>query len=285
MGRMPIMVNRKDIRLGIYEKAMPDNLSWIEKLRLVKKCGFDFMELSIDESDQRLNRLIDIDQQRLIKQAIEETNVPIYSICLSGHRKYPLGSHDKHIQRKALKIMSNALELAVFLGVQRIQMAGYDVYYEESDQITHDNFLRNLKVCVEMAAGHGIILAFETMETNFMNTISKVIGYINEINSPYLQVYPDLGNLYNSNINKVKLDQDIEKGRGHVVAVHLKDTVPDVYRNLQFGEGRVDFKHGIEAFYNQGVRIFNCEIWDDGKGQYLNNMIRTIDLINQCLKK
>lgn len=43
--------------LGIYEKALPRNTSWVEKLALAKSCGFDFVEMSVDENDERLARL------------------------------------------------------------------------------------------------------------------------------------------------------------------------------------------------------------------------------------
>ena len=43
--------------LGIYEKALPKNLSWPERLVLAKSCGFDFVEMSVDETDERLSRL------------------------------------------------------------------------------------------------------------------------------------------------------------------------------------------------------------------------------------
>lgn len=43
--------------LGIYEKAMPNSMSIKEKLKFLKKIGFDYMELSIDESDEKLARL------------------------------------------------------------------------------------------------------------------------------------------------------------------------------------------------------------------------------------
>ncbi|MDX5064868.1 xylulose 5-phosphate 3-epimerase, partial [Lactobacillus crispatus] len=39
--------------LGIYEKALPQDLSWKEKFNLVKKLGFNFLEFSVDESDAR----------------------------------------------------------------------------------------------------------------------------------------------------------------------------------------------------------------------------------------
>ena len=35
--------------LGIYEKALAKDLSWPERLVLAKSCGFDFVEMSVDE--------------------------------------------------------------------------------------------------------------------------------------------------------------------------------------------------------------------------------------------
>ncbi len=37
--------------LGIYEKALAKDLSWPERLVLAKSCGFDFVEMSVDETD------------------------------------------------------------------------------------------------------------------------------------------------------------------------------------------------------------------------------------------
>ena len=54
-----------------------------------KRSRFDYLEMSIDETEEKLARLDQpVDE---IKKAIEKTGVPIKSICLSGHRKYPLG--------------------------------------------------------------------------------------------------------------------------------------------------------------------------------------------------
>ena len=43
--------------LGLYEKALDPADSWADRLRTAKELGFDFMEISIDESDGRLARL------------------------------------------------------------------------------------------------------------------------------------------------------------------------------------------------------------------------------------
>ena len=45
----------KPYQLGLYEKSMPNTLTYEEKLKLPKASGFDYMEISIDESDEKLS--------------------------------------------------------------------------------------------------------------------------------------------------------------------------------------------------------------------------------------
>ena len=47
----------KQYTLGLYEKAMPKELSWREKLTAAKEAGYDFVEISIDETEEKLARL------------------------------------------------------------------------------------------------------------------------------------------------------------------------------------------------------------------------------------
>ena len=44
-------------RLGLYEKALPPELSFAQMLDETARNGFDSLEISIDESDRRLARL------------------------------------------------------------------------------------------------------------------------------------------------------------------------------------------------------------------------------------
>ncbi|MBP5780516.1 MAG: L-ribulose-5-phosphate 4-epimerase, partial [Clostridia bacterium] len=47
----------KKYTLGLYEKAVPAGLELGQKLEFIARCGFDFMELSIDESAEKQERL------------------------------------------------------------------------------------------------------------------------------------------------------------------------------------------------------------------------------------
>ena len=161
-------------RLGLYEKAMPDELSLEEKLLLAKKIGFDYVEISIDETEEKISRL-DFDKKRKneLHQFMTEQGIFFETMCLSAHRKYPLGSADRKVRKKSLDIMRKAIVFARDLGIRVIQLAGYDVYYEKGTRQTRKNFHMALRQCVEYASEFGIILAFETMETEFMNTIGR----------------------------------------------------------------------------------------------------------------
>ena len=273
----------KKYLLGLYEKSMPNTLTWAEKLQAAKNAGFDYVEMSIDETDEKLARL-DFSDGQLdeIRAAMRTTNLPFRSICLSGHRKYPFGSHDKAVQARSMEIMEKAVQFAAKLGIRTIQLAGYDVYYEDGDDQTRADFLKNLKIATEMASKEGVQLGFETMETPFMDTVGKAMHYVNLVNSPYLGVYPDIGNITNAALlYKGNIVDDLKSGAGHIVAVHLKETVPGKYREIPYGTGHVDFETAIKTSWELGVRRYVTEFWyvkgvtEDWKAE----LKKTIDFI------
>ncbi|MCL2838229.1 MAG: L-ribulose-5-phosphate 3-epimerase [Oscillospiraceae bacterium] len=268
------MMNNKLYNLGLYEKAMPNDLTIAEKLAETSAACFDFMEISIDETDEKLARLKWSKAERLeiVKQSYE-IGVGIKTMCLSGHRKFPLGSLDATVRKRSLEIMSDAIELASDLGVRIIQLAGYDEYYNPSNEETKTLFRENLRKCVEMAARSSVILAFETMETPFMDTIEKSMEYVSEINSPYLKIYPDLGNLTNAaKLYEHDVIDDIKLGCGNIAAMHLKETVPGVYRDMTFGAGHVDFPAAIKTAWELGVRMFTAEFWYLGSDNWREDL-------------
>jgi predicted hexulose-6-phosphate isomerase len=272
-------------RLGLYEKSMPVSLTLAEKLGEAGRAGFDYLELSIDETDEKLARL-DWSRTEILalREAQEEAGVPIGSICLSGHRRFPLGHPDPEVQRESLAIMEKAIRLAARLGARIIQIAGYDVYYEASTATTAENFARNLLLSVEMAARWGVTLAFETMETEFMNTVGKAMAWVRKADSPYLQVYPDLGNITNAAL-AAGLDPlaDLREGAGHIAALHLKETKPGIFREVPYGAGHVRFAEAAEAALEMGVRLFVGEFWYTGEPDWRKTLASSERFLLQAL--
>ncbi len=277
----------KAYTLGLYEKAIPSDLSWREKLTAAKQAGFDFLEISIDETDAKLSRLDMSQEERAgLLSMMNGVGLPIRTMCLSGHRKYPLGSNDPEICKRGMEIMEKAIILAEDLGVRIIQLAGYDVYYEEGSEETRARFEENLKKATDMAAKAGVVMGFETMETEFMNTVEKAMKYVNIVNSSYLNVYPDLGNITNAAVSYgTDVLQDLETGRGHLCAMHLKETVPGKFREIPFGTGHVNFEAGIQKAWELGVRKFVTEFWYVGNEKWRDDLAFANQMMTAILNK
>ena len=96
----------KPYAIGLYEKAIPGDFSFRDKLICAKECGYDFLEISIDETDAKLSRLDWSAEERLqLVNTMKEVGLPIRSMCLSGHRKYPFGDPDPAVRARSLEIM------------------------------------------------------------------------------------------------------------------------------------------------------------------------------------
>ncbi len=254
--------------LGIYEKALPKGLSWMARLSLAQALGFDFVEMSIDEADERLARLDWSKAERaLLRAAVADTGVTVPSMCLSGHRRFPFGSRDPAIRSKAREIMRKAIDLSVSIGLRAIQLAGYDVYYEPSDQQTRQRFIEGLRWAVDEAARSQVMLAVEIMDTPLINSITAWQEYDKIIESPFFCVYPDLGNLsaWNNDV-----PGELRKGAAKIVAIHLKDTLrvtadfPGKFRDVPFGTGCVDFPTCFRVLAELKYRgPFLIEMWTE----------------------
>lgn len=228
----------------------------------------------MDETDEKLGRLEMTSKERLeLTELMKGVGLPIGTMCLSGHRKYPLGSPDPAVRKRSLEIMDKAIELASDLGIRIIQLAGYDVYYEESDEETKQYFEENLKKAADMAACAGMILGFETMETEFMNTVEKSMKYVRQISSVYLNVYPDIGNITNAAITYgTDVLEDLKLGKGRLAAMHLKETIPGIFREVPYGEGHVNFEKAIATAWELGVRKYVTEFWYTGSPSWKEDL-------------
>ena len=161
--------------IGIYEKALPKDLGWPERFRAARDAGYDFLEISVDETPERMARLDWTLAERLaFFKASREAGVPVPSMCLSGHRKIPFGSADAAVRAQAAEFMHKAILFAGDTGIRVIQLAGYDVYYEPTTADSRARYVEGMQRALEVAARHQVMLALEIMDTPFLNSITQV---------------------------------------------------------------------------------------------------------------
>ena len=248
--------------VGLYEKALPPEMSWEERLATAGQAGYDFIDISIDESDERLSRLDWTASERAaLRQDIANTGVQISTMCLSAHRKYPLGSHDPQIRMQGLEILYKAIEFGVDIGLRVVQVMAYDVFYEVSDQETRANFMEGLELGTRMAAQAGMMLGLENLDTPFVENASQGLAVIDEINSPWLRLYLDMGNLAAAGYSP---PDEIRLTKDKLLGIHVKDAAPKIIRGIPFGEGIVPFRETFRALADIDFwGMLGVEIWGD----------------------
>ncbi len=247
--------------IGLYEKAMPDSLSWLERLSITKEAGFDFIEMSIDESDWRLKRLDwDSDKRAQIQNAILSSGIEITSMCLSAHRRFPLGSADPKKRQYSLEILKKAVDLAIDTDIKIILVPGYDVYYEESNSETNERFLEGLFQAADIANQAKIMLALENTDKH-VTSIRQAKQIIDKLDTNWFQLYGDIGNLVAAGYD---VFDELNAGAEMLVGIHIKDAKPGIVRKVPLGEGIVPFEEFFRKLPDidfKGPLIL--ELWED----------------------
>jgi L-ribulose-5-phosphate 3-epimerase len=272
--------------IGIYEKAFPDELGWAERLSMAAKAGYDFIEISIDESELRLARLQwTTAERKSVKKAIEDAGIGIMTMGVSGHRKFPLGSASETLRRQGLDILHRSIDLAADIGIRIIQIMGYDAFYEPSTEDSRARYLEGLLEGTKWASGCGVMLALENVDVATVDSVEKVMRFVKKINSPWFNAYPDIGNMTAAGYQPLV---ELPLAQGYLVGVHVKDTRPGVLRGVPFGAGIVAFEEAFATLFEMNYSgPIGVEMWAqmDQTGDHLNTSIRAREFVERQIQK
>ena len=111
----------------------------------------------------------------------------------------------------------------------------------------------------EWASQAGVMLGLENLDTPYVDGLSKALAIIREIDSPWLQLYPDIGNLAAAGYNP---PDELTLARNQVLGIHVKDALPRVIRGVPFEKGIVPFRETFQALAQMGFwGLLGVEIW------------------------
>jgi L-ribulose-5-phosphate 3-epimerase len=251
------------IPVGLYEKALPSAWSWDQRLSATAAAGYNFAEISIDVTDERLARLNwPAGAKADLRNAIAASGVPIMTMCLSAHRQYSLGSRVATTRERGLEIMRRAIDFSVDVGVRIVQVPGYDVFDEQpGDAGTVARFMDGMYQAVAWAGQAGVMLALENVDVPLSESIVPCMEIVRQINSVWFQIYPDMANIAAAGYDPVA---ELPLCAGHLVAVHVKDSLPRTIRGVPFEEGLVHFDEVFRVLAGLDFRgPLTVEMWAD----------------------
>ena len=271
------------VNLGIYEKALRWTGSWDALFADAREAGFSFVDLSVDETPERRARL-DWSQQtrREVRDAAAAQGIQLGGICLSIHRAIGPGSADPAVRAEADRIFDQGIDLCHDLGVPVLQVAGYYAYYEPADPGQRARYVAALRRAIPKAARAGVLLGIENVDGHDVTSISRGMNIVREIDSPWLQMYPDVGNIAEQQLDET---EELHSGEGHMLAIHLKDVRVGEPRRVPMGEGIANFpKAFIELARQRWSGRMMIEMWNDDAPDSVERCVSARQTVERWLR-
>lgn len=274
-------------QIGVYEKSIPEDYPFMELLKYGKESGYDFFEISIDKTEKRINRLYDKLFHDELRSAMKQTGFHVESMCLSALGTYTLGSEDSSIEERSLDIFKHAIDFASEFGLRIVQIPACDIPKGGKHTIeTNERFIKNLSQMIAYASAKSVMIGLENMEDQYMDNVEKSLKLIRIIDSPFFQLYSDSGNITSAaKLYKKNPIEDFNLGHRHHIAFHLKETRPNKYGGLFYGEGHVDFQSLVSSAWMQGVRRFVLEFWYTGNQAWKDDLIKAREMCENWIQK
>ncbi len=296
---------KSKMKKGINIWSFPNDMNITDCMELAKKAGFGGIELalalkgslSIESSDKEIISY---------RKSAEEIGIKISGLATGLYWQYSFTSNFENICKKAIAVAKREIDAAALLGVDCVLLCpgtvGVDFkpnevvpdaneieFFAGSEIIDYDiAYKRAQKALIELAPyakEKNIILGIENIWNKFLLSPLEMRSFIDEIGSPYVQVYFDVGNvlLYGYPQHWIKiLGSRIKK-------VHFKDFRRGTAQLSGFVDlltGDVDWEKVIDAFneisYDGWANAEMCPAYKFYSDQNIYNASLAMDrILNQ----
>ncbi|MDM8006644.1 MAG: sugar phosphate isomerase/epimerase family protein [Phycisphaerae bacterium] len=197
---------------------------------LAKEIGLDGVEVSIGYPEDNL-QLRRPEVQKAYLEAARKSGLSIPSTAMGVLNDVPLMS-----EPKAALWVADGIEATAKLGAKSMLLAFFGKGELKED--AKDNIRRVTEALIELtprAEKAGVILGFESYLS-----AKTLIGIMDQVKSPALQVYYDVYN--NAHVKHDPLEEMRLLGRKRICQIHFKD-----YPMLEKGSGTVDWPAAVKV--------------------------------------
>jgi len=170
------------------------NKTPIEAMTLAKEIGYDGIELNL-EADGPTGLDSTPEDWAKIRTHSQEIGLPIHSIATGLHWGCPLTSNEADVRKKAIAIVEKELEMAKALGADAVLVVPGIVNDSISYDAAYDRSQAAFMQLKEKAEALKIKIGIENVWNQFLLSPLEMRDFIDEINSPYVGVYFDIGNV------------------------------------------------------------------------------------------
>ncbi len=231
-----------------------------EKLAIAKKAGFDSVEPNTIYERKTVDEF---------RKGAETVGIGIDAIVCDKHWSHPLSDPDPAIVKVTMDSMRTSMENAKALGGDMVLLVPAVV---KSDVMYADCWTRSIHHIQELAKiaeDMDIMIGIENVWNKFLLSPLEAREYIEEINSPYVRFWLDVGNMV-----LFGFPQDWIRTLDELIArVDVKDFKRDGFQFVNLGEGSVEWPEVMKAFDEVGYEgVFAAEV-AGGNLDHLTNIV------------
>lgn len=259
------MASDSRLKKALILSMLPGN-SVVDKFQLAADLGFHGMEVSPTNDPKEI---------KVLQGAVAKSGVKIHSIIYGGWGK-PLSSADEAAGQQAVEDLKVALRSAKELGADALLLVPGVVNPDNRYKDVYERSQRRVKSVAPYAEELGVLIAIENVWNNFLLSPLEFARYVDEIGSPYVQAYFDVGNV----VGAFGFPQDWIRTLGkRIKKIHLKDFKLQGRQWVNLRDGDVNWPEVRKALDEIGYEGYMTAELPAGDKDYLRDLSARIDKI------
>jgi L-ribulose-5-phosphate 3-epimerase len=175
---------KKAVKIGMIG-GEAKSLPLAEKFALLKRLGYDGVELDSPNALQRNEVLA----------AIDSSGLPVHGVVDSVHWKQTLSDPDPTVRQRGLEGLQTALRDAKAYGATTVLLVPAVVNKEVSYADAYTRSQAEIRKALPLAKELGIRILFENVWNNFLLSPLEAARYVDEFETDLVGAYFDVGNV------------------------------------------------------------------------------------------
>lgn len=229
------------MKKAIGDNMIPKGWTFERGLELVKKAGFDGIELWLGEMPWFQLSTSDAEIREL-RHKVEGAGLVVSNVSTGLHWASPLSARDPEVRAKAAHIVERQIEAATLLGTDAILVVAGLVTEEIPYNEVYQRCVDALKSLGATAAHANVKIGCENCnaEQRFLMSPREFRQFLDDVNHPAVGIHLDVGNIHDTGF----AEQWIEIHGPRITRIHVKDVLKhrgrcgdqSVYTNLFLGD-------------------------------------------------
>ena len=249
---LKVNANSLQIKKGLGYWMIKEDLSLLDKFKLVKDLGFDGIEF---------NSPLDIPLKDLL-EARDKTGIEVPSTVNKDHWGKPISDPDPAVRQFTIDSMAKSLEQTKELGGDTVLLVPGVVSDTVSYKTAYGNALDSIRKMIPHAEKTGVKIALENVWNNFILSPIEAKDFLDKIDHPLVGWYFDLGNI----LRYGWPDHWLEVLGDKVFKLHVKEYSKKIMNEEGLGKGfNVELTQG-DVNWSQVMKTIKDINY---KGQYM----------------